>query len=66
MYSCRLKVLMPLALPMLGLGIGKSIFDVVTPPLLSAACIVPTFVSAPLIASVALRAALIARSRGDS
>ena len=66
MYFNPLKVLMPVGLFLLGLGIAKGIFDIVVHPLLFAVNTVLIFVSGLLIASLALLADLIVRSRGDT
>ena len=66
MYFNPLKVLMPVALCLLGLGVAKGIFDMVVHPLLFAVNTVLIFVSGLIIASMALLADLIVRSRGDS
>jgi polyisoprenyl-phosphate glycosyltransferase len=66
MYFNPLKVLMPLALFLLGLGIAKGIFDVAVHPLRFAVNTVLIFVTGLLIASLALLADLIVRSRGDA
>jgi glycosyltransferase involved in cell wall biosynthesis len=66
MYFNPLKVLMPVALFLLGLGVAKGIFDMVVHPLLFAVNTVLIFVSGLIIASMALLADLIVRSRGDS
>ncbi len=65
MYFNPLKVLMPVALLLLGLGVGKGIFDMVVHPLSFAVNTVLIFVTGLLIASLALLADLIVRSRGD-
>jgi glycosyltransferase involved in cell wall biosynthesis len=65
MYFNPLKVLMPVALFLLVLGIGKGVFDMVVHPLLFAVNTVLIFVTGVLIASLALLADLIVRSRGD-
>jgi polyisoprenyl-phosphate glycosyltransferase len=65
MYFNPLKVLMPLALFLLGLGLAKGIFDMVVHPLLFAVNTVLIFVTGLLIASLALLADLIVRSRGE-
>jgi len=65
MYFNPLKVLMPVALFLLGLGIAKGIFDMVVHPLIFAVNTVLIFVTGLLIASLALLADLIVRSRGD-
>ena len=66
MYFNPLKVLMPVALTLLGLGIAKGIFDTVVHPLRLAVNTVLIFVSGLIIASLALLADLIVRSRGDT
>ena len=66
MYFNPLKVLMPLALFLLGLGILKGIYDMVVHPLYFAINTVLIFVSGLIIASLALLADLIVRSRGDT
>jgi glycosyltransferase involved in cell wall biosynthesis len=66
MYFNPLKVLMPPALFLLTLGIAKGIFDNVRHPLFFATNTVLIFVTGLLIASLALLADLIVRSRGDT
>jgi glycosyltransferase involved in cell wall biosynthesis len=66
MYFNPLKVLMPLALFLVGLGAGKGVFDLIVHPLLIAINTVLIFVSGLIIASMALLADLIVRSRSDS
>src|SRR5262249_3164190 len=66
MYFNPLKVLMPVALLLLGLGIAKDVFDTVVHPLRFAVNTVLIFVTGLLTPSLALLAALIARSRGDT
>jgi polyisoprenyl-phosphate glycosyltransferase len=66
MYFNPLKVLMPVALFLIGLGIAKGIFDMVVHPLIFAVNTVLIFVTGLLIASLALLADLIVRSRGDT
>jgi glycosyltransferase involved in cell wall biosynthesis len=65
MYFNPLKVLMPLALFLLGLGVAKGIFDMVVHPLLFAVNTVLILVSGLIIATLALLADLIVRSRSD-
>jgi glycosyltransferase involved in cell wall biosynthesis len=65
MYFNPLKVLMPLALFLLGLGLVKGIYDLVVHPLRFAVDTVLIFLTGLLIASLALLADLIVRSRGD-
>jgi glycosyltransferase involved in cell wall biosynthesis len=66
MYFNPLKVLMPVALVLIGLGIAKGIFDIVVHPLHIATDTVLIFVSGLIIATLALLADLIVRSRGDT
>jgi glycosyltransferase involved in cell wall biosynthesis len=66
MYFNPLKVLMPVALFLLALGVAKGVFDMIVHPLLFAVNTVLIFVSGLIIASMALLADLIVRSRGDS
>jgi len=66
MYFNPLKVLMPVALFLLALGIAKGVYDMVVHPLLFAVNTVLIFVTGLIIASMALLADLIVRSRGDS
>jgi len=63
MYFNPLKVLMPLALTLLGIGFLKAIYDVVDHPVKIATDTVLIFVTGLLIASLALLADLIVRSR---
>jgi hypothetical protein len=65
MYFNPLKVLMPLALTLLGIGFVKGIFDVVDHHFEIAIDTVLIFVTGLIIASMALLADLIVRSRGD-
>jgi glycosyltransferase involved in cell wall biosynthesis len=66
MYFNPLKVLMPPALWLIGLGIAKGVFDMVVHPLRFANNTVMVFVTGLIIASLALLADLIVRSRGDT
>jgi glycosyltransferase involved in cell wall biosynthesis len=66
MYFNPLKVLMPVALFLLILGIGKGISDMIVHPLRFAGDTVLIFLTGLIIASMALLADLIVRSRGDS
>jgi polyisoprenyl-phosphate glycosyltransferase len=66
MYFNPLKVLMPVALFLLALGVAKGIFDMVVHPLLFAINTILILMSGLIIASMALLADLIVRSRGDS
>jgi polyisoprenyl-phosphate glycosyltransferase len=66
MYFNPLKVLMPVALLLLGLGVVKGIYDMVVHPLSFAVNTVLIFVTGLIIASLALLADLIVRSRGDT
>jgi glycosyltransferase involved in cell wall biosynthesis len=63
MYFNPLKALMPLALTLLGIGIVKAIYDVALHPVKIATDTVLIFVTGLLIASLALLADLIVRSR---
>ena len=63
MYFNPLKALMPVALTLLGIGIVKGIFDVALHPVKIATDTVLIFVTGLLIASLALLADLIVRSR---
>jgi hypothetical protein len=65
MYFNPLKVLMPVALFLLGLGVLKGIYDMVVHPFYFAINTVLIFVTGILIGSLALLADLIVRSRGD-
>lgn len=66
MYFNPLKVLMPPALWLLGLGAAKGVYDMVVHPLRFAINTVLVFVTGLIIASLALLADLIVRSRGDT
>jgi len=66
MYFNPLKVLMPVALTLLGIGIAKGVFDLVVHPLRFAVNTVLIFVTGLIIASLALLADLIVRSRVDT
>jgi glycosyltransferase involved in cell wall biosynthesis len=63
MYFNPLKVLMPIALALLGLGVLKGIYDMVVHPLHIADDTVLIFVSGLIIFTLALLADLIVRSR---
>ena len=65
MYFNPLKVLMPVALFLLGLGILKGIYDMARHPFYFAIDTVLIFVTGLIIASMALLADLIVRSRSD-
>ena len=65
MYFNPLKVLMPPALFLLGLGIAKGIYDLVVHPLHFANDTILIFVTGLILASLALLADLIVRSRPD-
>ena len=65
MYFNPLKVLMPPGLVLLGIGILKTIYDVVVHPLHIAQDTILAFVTGMLIVSLALLADLIVRSRND-
>jgi glycosyltransferase involved in cell wall biosynthesis len=66
MYFNPLKVLMPPALWLLGLGIAKGVYDMIAHPVRFANNTVMIFVTGMIIASLALLADLIVRSRGDT
>jgi len=66
MYFDPLKVLMPPALWLLLIGVLKSIYDMVRHPFYFPASTVLIVLSALIIASMALLADLVVRSRGDS
>ena len=63
MYFNPIKVLMPLALFLLGLGVVKGIYDISVHPVRVASDTVLIFVTGLIIASMALLADLIVRSR---
>ena len=65
MYFNPLKVLMPPALTLVGLGLVKGVFDVVRYGFYLTSNTVVIFLSGLLIGSLALLADLIVRSRGD-
>jgi len=65
MYFNPLKVLMPVALFLLGLGVAKGIYDQVKHPLYLATNTILILLSGLIIATLALLADLIVRSRGD-
>jgi polyisoprenyl-phosphate glycosyltransferase len=65
MYFNPLKVLMPLALFLLGVGVVKGIYDISVHPVRVAMDTVLIFVTGLIIASMALLADLIVRSRPD-
>jgi len=66
MYFDPLKVLMPLALWLLGIGVVKGVVDMVRHPFYFPANTVLLVMAGLLIGSMALLADLIVRSRGDS
>ena len=66
MYFNPLKVLMPPALFLICLGLLKGVFDLVVHPLRFANDTVLIFLTGLIIASMALLADLIVRSRGDT
>jgi len=66
MYFNPLKVLMPPALFLLGLGVAKGVYDLVVHPLHFANDTILIFVTGLILASLALLADLIVRSRGDT
>ncbi|GAB6900996.1 glycosyltransferase family 2 protein [Kineosporia succinea] len=66
MYFDPLKVLMPLALWLLGIGVVKAVVDMVRHPFYFPANTMLLIIAGLLIASMGLLADLIVRSRGDS
>jgi glycosyltransferase involved in cell wall biosynthesis len=66
MYFNPLKVLMPPALFLICLGLFKGVYDMVVHPFYFAINTVLIFVTGILVASLALLADLIVRSRGDT
>ena len=65
MYFNPLKVLMPPALWLVGIGFGKGIYDVIVHPVRIAGDTVLIFLSGMIIGTLALLADLIVRSRGE-
>ncbi|RZS90186.1 glycosyltransferase involved in cell wall biosynthesis [Motilibacter rhizosphaerae] len=65
MYFNPLKVLMPIALTLLGLAVAKGVFDMVVHPVRFASNTVLLFVTGLIIAVMGLLADLIVRSRDD-
>ncbi|MBO0822630.1 MAG: glycosyltransferase family 2 protein, partial [Actinobacteria bacterium] len=65
MYFNPLKVLMPLALFLISLGVAKGIYDIAVHPLQFAINTILILVSGLIIATLALLADLIVRSRSD-
>jgi hypothetical protein len=65
MYFDPLKVLMPPALWLFLLGVGKAAVDMVRHPFYFPAVTVLIVLSSMIIASMALLADLVVRSRGD-
>ncbi len=65
MYFNPLKVLMPPALVLTGVGVGKGVVDMFLHPFYFPANTVMVFLTGMLIVSLALLADLIVRSRGD-
>jgi glycosyltransferase involved in cell wall biosynthesis len=66
MYFNPLKVLMPLALWLIGLGVLKLVYDVVTNPFRIPGSTVLLFITGLQIAVLALLADLVVRSRADT
>ena len=66
MYFNPLKVLMPVALVLIGVGIVKGVYDLIVHRLHFAADTVLIFLTGLIIATLALLADLIVRSRGDT
>jgi polyisoprenyl-phosphate glycosyltransferase len=65
MYFNPLKALMPLALTLLGIGVVKGIYDVIAHPVRLATNTILVFLTGLIIASLALLADLIVRSRDN-
>src|SRR4051794_9769036 len=65
MYFNPLKVLMPVALTLLVVGLGKGVYDLVAHPVRLASNTVLIFVTGLIIAVLALLSDLIVRSRDD-
>ena len=65
MYFNPLKALMPLALWLLAIGVGKAVVDIVTHPVRVATNTVLIFLTGLIIGSLALLADLIVRSRPE-
>jgi glycosyltransferase involved in cell wall biosynthesis len=65
MYFNPLKVLMPIALTLMGLGICKGIFDLIVHPLHIAVDTLLIFVTGLIVGSMAMLADLLVRSRSD-
>ncbi len=66
MYFNPLKVLMPLALTLLGLGALKSVYDVIVHPVHVAADTVLIVITGLIIGSLALLGDLVVRSRAET
>jgi polyisoprenyl-phosphate glycosyltransferase len=65
MYFNPLKVLMPVALWLIAIGLAKSVYDLVVHPVRFAVNTILIFLTGMIIAVLALLADLIVRSRGD-
>jgi hypothetical protein len=65
MYFNPIKVLLPPALWLIGIGVVKGIYDLAAHPFKIAQNTILLFLSGLIIASLALLADLIVRSRGD-
>jgi glycosyltransferase involved in cell wall biosynthesis len=65
MYFNPLKVLMPVALTLLGLGIAKLVYDLITNPFRIPGSTLLTLLTALQIGALALLADLVVRSRAD-
>jgi glycosyltransferase involved in cell wall biosynthesis len=66
MYFNPIKVLLPPALWLIGIGVLKGIYDLISHPFKIAEDTILLFLSGLIIASLALLADLIVRSRGDN
>ncbi len=65
MYFNPLKAMMPLALTLVAIGIGKGIYDIAAHPVRLATNTILIFLTGLIIGSLALLADLIVRSRAD-
>ncbi|HEX4787511.1 MAG TPA: glycosyltransferase family 2 protein [Actinospica sp.] len=66
MYFNPIKVLLPPALWLIGIGVLKGVYDLISHPFKIAEDTILMFLSGLIIASLALLADLIVRSRGDN
>jgi hypothetical protein len=66
MYFNPIKVLLPPALWLIGIGVVKAVYDLIAHPFKIAENTILLFLTGLIIASLALLADLIVRSRGDN